>query len=228
MPAFPKRGKAVCRIVEGTNSYRIMLRPSNRWHFVGSLLSSLWAVCLLAYAAAVRTLREARLGQVGNGRHRRKNSKQEMDMGLLRFVKSVGAKIFGATETAAAPPDQWEQEAGKHGRDVAQVEIKSEGDKVVLSDSDAATEEAEKIAPATGDPVGVATVQDNIASADKAPDSKFYTVQPSDTLWKIAEAEYGPGHGGEYHLIFAANKPLLSDPDKIYPGQVLRIPPLAD
>jgi nucleoid-associated protein YgaU len=156
-----------------------------------------------------------------------KNSKQEMDMGLLNFVKSAGAKIFGATETAAAPPKQWEQEAGKHGLDVSQVEAKPEG-KAVLPRSDAATEAAEKIAPATADPVGAATVQHALAAADKAPGSKFYTVRPGDTLWKIAEAEYGPGHGGGYHRIFEANLPLLSDPDKIHPGQVLRIPPLSD
>jgi len=149
-------------------------------------------------------------------------------MGLLRFAKSVGTKIFGATETAAAPPEQLKQEAAKHGLDVSKVEVKTEGDKVILSGSAASTEEAEKITLAIGNSVGVATVQDDLAAADKAPESKFYTVQPGDTLWKIAAAEYGPGHGGEYHRIFAANEPLLSDPDKIYPGQVLRIPPLSD
>jgi LysM repeat protein len=155
-----------------------------------------------------------------------------MDMGLLNFVKSAGAKIFGATETAAAPPRPREQVAAKHGLDASQLEakseVKSEGDKAVLPRRDAATEAAEKVAPATADPVGAATVQDDLAVADKAPGSKFYTVRPGDTLWKIAEAEYGPGHGGGYHRIFEANLPLLSDPDKIHPGQVLRIPPLSD
>jgi nucleoid-associated protein YgaU len=150
-----------------------------------------------------------------------------MDMGILRFVKSAAAKIFGATETAAAPPEQSEQEAGKHGLDVSQGEAKTEGDRVVLSGSDAATEEPEKIAPATDDPAGVATVEDALV-ASEAAEAKFYTVQPGDTLGKIAAAEYGHGHGGEYHRIFEANKPLLSDPDQIYPGQVLRIPPLSD
>jgi nucleoid-associated protein YgaU len=63
-------------------------------------------------------------------------------------------------------------------------------------------------------------------AADKAPEAKFYTVKPGDSLWKIAEVEYGKGHGSKFHMIFEANKPMLSDPDKIYPGQVLRIPPL--
>jgi nucleoid-associated protein YgaU len=101
---------------------------------------------------------------------------------------------------------------------VAQVEVKS-GHNVVLSGRDAATEEAEKIAPATDDPVGVVTVQNDIAAAAETPESKLYAVQSGDTLWKIAGAEYAHGHGGEYHRIFAANKPLLSDPDKIYPGR---------
>jgi nucleoid-associated protein YgaU len=150
-----------------------------------------------------------------------------MDMGLLRFVKSVGANIFGATETAAASPEQGEQAAGEHGLELAQGEVTS-ADKGVLSGRAAATEEEAKIAPATGDPVGVAAVHDAIPAVAEAPQSKFYTVQPGDTLGKIAAAEYGHGRGGEYHRIFAANETLLSDPDKIYPGQVLRIPPLSD
>ena len=54
----------------------------------------------------------------------------------------------------------------------------------------------------------------------------MYTVQKGDTLWKIAEVHYGKGQGAKYTQIFEANTPMLSHPDKIYPGQVLRIPPL--
>jgi nucleoid-associated protein YgaU len=55
---------------------------------------------------------------------------------------------------------------------------------------------------------------------------RFYPVQRGDTLWKIAESHYGRGKGGRYKEIFEANRPLLRDPDKIYPGQKLRIPGL--
>ena len=55
--------------------------------------------------------------------------------------------------------------------------------------------------------------------------SKTYTVKPGDTLSKIAKEFYG--EAGKYNQIFEANQPMLKDPDKIYPGQVLRIPPEA-
>ena len=53
--------------------------------------------------------------------------------------------------------------------------------------------------------------------------SLFYTVQKGDTLSAIAEAQYGEANA--YNRIFEANRPMLTDPDRIYPGQVLRIPP---
>jgi cytochrome c oxidase subunit IV len=129
--------------------------------------------------------------------------------------------------TATAPPDQLKKEAKKDGVDVAKPEVASEGRNIALPGSAAATGEAGKTAPVSGYAAGVATVHNDIAAAAKASESKFYTLKPGDTLWKIAEAEYGPGHGGKYHLIFEANKPLLSDPGKLSPGQVLRIPPLS-
>jgi cytochrome c oxidase subunit IV/LysM repeat protein len=129
--------------------------------------------------------------------------------------------------TATPPPDQLKKEAKKDALDVAKPEVKSEGRNVVVAGSAAATGEAGKTAPARGNASGATTDHNDIAAAAKAPESKFYTLKPGDTLWKIAESEYGPGHGGKYHLIFEANKTLLSNPGKLSPGQVLRIPPLS-
>ena len=71
------------------------------------------------------------------------------------------------------------------------------------------------------------TVENEIKPAKAEPESKFHTVKSGDTLWAIAEREYGKGNGAKYDVIFQANRPMLTHPDKIYPGQVLRIPPLS-
>jgi cytochrome c oxidase subunit 4 len=141
--------------------------------------------------------------------------------------QTSGSGTGTATAIATAPPDQLNKEAKKEGRDFAKAEVKSKGDNAALSGSASATKEAGKTASASGSTAGVAAVRNDSAAAAKAPELKLYTLKPGDTLWKIAETEYGPGHGGKYHLIFEANKSLLSRPGKVHPGQVLRIPPLS-
>ena len=147
-------------------------------------------------------------------------------MGLISFIKNAGASIFGASEAKAAPAEELMKELDKHGLDHSDVKIEVEGDKVKVSGSAKSTEEAEKIAIALGNTVGVGTVQNDIKPAKAEPESRFYTVKSGDTLWAIAEREYGKGQGAKYDVIFEANRPMLTHPDKIYPGQVLRVPPL--
>ena len=52
--------------------------------------------------------------------------------------------------------------------------------------------------------------------------ARTYTVLSGDTLWKIAERMYG--NGSQYTKIFEANTDLLESPDRIFPGQELKIP----
>lgn len=147
-------------------------------------------------------------------------------MGLISFVKGAGASIFGGSDVKAAPADQLHKELEKHGLDAKDVKIEVDGDKVKVSGAAASTEQAEKIAIALGNTVGVQTVQNDIKPVKVEPASKFHAVKSGDTLWAIAEREYGKGNGAKYDVIFQANRPMLTHPDKIYPGQVLRIPPL--
>ncbi|HEY8579325.1 MAG TPA: peptidoglycan-binding protein LysM [Beijerinckiaceae bacterium] len=147
-------------------------------------------------------------------------------MGLWNFAKSVGTKLFGGGEAQAATPDALKAEAAKHGLDMTGVDVSVAGDKVVLSGRALSTEEAEKIALAVGNTTGVAQVENNLAVDAPAPESRTYEVKKGDTLWKIAEEMYGKGKGAQHTVIFEANRPMLSHPDKIYPGQVLRVPPL--
>jgi nucleoid-associated protein YgaU len=85
-----------------------------------------------------------------------------------------------------------------------------------------------KQSPASGAPKQSAeatpAAEEKPAGDGAAATETYYVVKEGDTLWKIAEAHYGPGKGAQYMQIFEANRPLLSDPDKIQPGQRLRIP----
>ncbi len=62
-------------------------------------------------------------------------------------------------------------------------------------------------------------------AAEAAPAVQYYTIEKGDTLYAIAKEFYG--NGMKYPEIFEANKEVIEDPDKIYPGQKIRIPPLA-
>ena len=83
-------------------------------------------------------------------------------------------------------------------------------------------EAKEKSILAAGNVEGVAAVDDQMTVARSAPAAQFYTVVKGDTLSKIAKQFYG--NANDYMRIFEANKPMLTHPDKIYPGQNLRIP----
>jgi nucleoid-associated protein YgaU len=145
-------------------------------------------------------------------------------MGLFKFIKSAGEKLFGSSEAKAATPDALQQEVAKHGLG-ENVQVSVEGDKVKVSGTALTTADAEKIILALGNTQGVAEVQSELIVNKEEPPARMVTVQKGDTLWAIAEREYGKGKGPKHTVIFEANKPMLTHPDKIYPGQVLRIPP---
>jgi nucleoid-associated protein YgaU len=147
-------------------------------------------------------------------------------MGLFNFIKSVGEKLFGASEAQAAPADQLAKEVAKHNLNVNGLDIQVNGNNITVAGSTSSTEEAEKIILALGNTLGVSTVQSNLIVSQENPPATMYEVKKGDTLWKIAETHYGKGKGAKYDGIFQANRPMLSHPDKIYPGQILRIPPL--
>ncbi|MEK4034427.1 peptidoglycan-binding protein LysM [Methylocystis sp. IM3] len=148
-------------------------------------------------------------------------------MGIFDFFtgKSKAApSVSGATDTAAAPADALMKELQGLGFDVSGVDIEVSGDTVTLNGAVASRAELEKIVLAVGNSKGVAKVENNLIAPDHDPTqpSGIHVVEKGDTLWKIAEACYGDG--ARYKEIFEANRPMLSDPDKIYPGQRLRIP----
>ena len=164
-------------------------------------------------------------------------------MSIVSFLKEAGEKLFGGKSAQAAPapsgPTVAENVAtlNKQASDSIAKYIADQGLKVqgleVAFDGASSTvtvrgqapdqETREKVLLCCGNVQGVAQVKDEMTVAQSAtPPAQFHTVKSGDTLSKIAKDAYGDANA--YMKIFEANKPMLKHPDKIYPGQVLRIP----
>lgn len=157
-------------------------------------------------------------------------------MGLFSFAKDVGEKLFGKKDAPEAAPANVPQEPSaqeianlllKRVQDLGlnieglKVSYNGDTDKVTIEGTADTQGDRERAILAVGNVQYVSSVEDNITVAADEPESKMYEVQSGDTLSGIAQKVYG---NGDYMKIFEANKPMLSDPNKIYPGQVLRIP----
>lgn len=167
-------------------------------------------------------------------------------MGLFSFLKNAGAALIGGKTAKPATPaapttggtsDAMQQLANSQlamrltnqvvglGLKVQNLNIEVDDDRAIVYGTVETSSEKEKVILAVGNVAGIATVDDRMSVvAPPEPESTFYEVQKGDTLSKISKAHYGSPN--KYMVIFEANKPMLSDPDKIYPGQVLRIPQL--
>lgn len=160
-------------------------------------------------------------------------------MGLFSFIKNAGAKVFGIVKTdaeeakeAASKELKLEEAAARRLEEtVTDLQLEVEDLHIFIDDDKATITGAaynqatkEKVILVVGNSNGIATVDDQMTVEHVEPEAQFHTVASGDTLGKIAKKFYG--NAMKYPIIFEANKPMLKDPDKIYPGQVLRIPAL--
>lgn len=162
-------------------------------------------------------------------------------MGLFKFIKNAGAKVFGANketrqETAKVEGEINEKErqedqkaARKLEETIKDLSLHVDGLKVDIEGETATVKgrakdqsTREKVVLVVGNVEGISEVDDRMEVENKEPESVFHTVETGDTLSKISREHYGDAN--KYNEIFEANKPMLKHPDKIYPGQVLRIP----
>jgi len=144
-------------------------------------------------------------------------------MGLFDFVKEAGEKIWDSVTSHDDAASKIQDHLKKLGiPDADKVKVNVDGDKATVSGEGISQELKEKILVAIGNVAGISNVEDNVKTTDTTTESKFYTVKSGDTLSGIAKQVYGDAN--QYNKIFEANKPMLSHPDKIYPGQSLRIP----
>ncbi|MEO9303248.1 peptidoglycan-binding protein LysM [Acinetobacter pittii] len=156
-------------------------------------------------------------------------------MGLFDFVKGIGKKNTAPAEPQPAPATPAEPSAQEVankllglikslGLGVESLSVTYNGttDTATIKGQVKSQADKEKIILIVGNIDHVAQVDDQMTVATPEPESKFYTVKSGDNLSKIAKEVYGDAN--QYPKIFEANKPMLKDPDEIFPGQVLRIP----
>ena len=149
-------------------------------------------------------------------------------MGLFSFMKNAGAKLFGGSESSEEKAAKVKSHLEKYNFDLSGVKFAVEGDAVTVSGQAKNIDEKQRILATAGNVDGVSSVHDNLSLKEalkiEIPDMSktMYTVKSGDSLSKISKEVYGDANS--YQKIFEANKPMLSDPDKIYPGQVLYIP----
>ena len=161
-------------------------------------------------------------------------------MGMFSFIKEAGEKLFGTKEVeqaaASASPslEELNTQAAHAVRDYIEAQKLGLTGLFVLFDGasgkvtvqgEAPTQEAsEKVTLCCGNVAGVNSVENLMSVAEPADEAQYHDVVRGDTLSAIAKKFYG--NANKYPVIFEANKPMLKHPDKIYPGQVLRIPPV--
>jgi nucleoid-associated protein YgaU len=164
-------------------------------------------------------------------------------MSLISFVKEAGEKLFGRGKAQAAMAEAKSDPAKTPAANAAAgdaildyikaqnlsatgLTVTFDGATATVSVYGVAPDQAtkEKIALCAGNVAGVSAVNNMMSVDQSAPEATYYTVVLGDNLSKISKANYGDPN--KYMVIFEANRPMLHNPDKIYPGQVLRIPPL--
>jgi nucleoid-associated protein YgaU len=141
-------------------------------------------------------------------------------MGLLSFAKGIGKKLFNNEAEAAENITSYIQEDNP-GVDNLQVTVK---DGVASISGEAKSAEAlEKAVLMAGNVKGVSEVRSDDVTAPAATEKiEYYEIVSGDTLSAVAQKYYGKASA--YMRIFEANREVIKDPDKIYPGQKIRIP----
>ena len=154
-------------------------------------------------------------------------------MGLFSFIKEAGEKQFGGSAAQAAEPAQdlnakaakaIETYIGTQNLGVSDVKVQFDGSQGKVTVLGTAPTQAvkEKVTLCCGNVSSVQSVDNQMTVTNPEPEAQYHDVVRGDTLSAIAKKFYGDAN--KYPVIFEANKPMLSHPDKIYPGQKLRIP----
>jgi len=150
-------------------------------------------------------------------------------MGVFKFLKNIGRNDEKDAVEAQEEMNRELIKANKLlrfvmglGLNIEDLRVEYDDGKATLRGRAATQADKEKAILAVGNTEGVAEVDDQMQVSVAEAEARLYTVQKGDSLSKIAKQYYGDPM--KYPVVFEANKPMLDNPDLIYPGQVLRIP----
>ena len=158
-------------------------------------------------------------------------------MGLFDFLGNAGRKVFGGGDEGDAIKREIAKELGNN---VQNLQVTFANGVATLRGTASSQAAAEKAVLIAGNVDGVRQVNDDgLAVAGQAPvtgtmgknpdvakapkaEPRFYDIKSGDTLSKIAKQYYGDAN--QWQRLFEANREVIGDPDKIYPGQRIRVP----
>lgn len=143
-------------------------------------------------------------------------------MGLFDFAKNIGAKLFGDKEEPVTQAEKIKNHIETDNPGVTDLAVAVHEGVVSLSGEAASGEALEKAVLLAGNVKGVEKVMAVTVKAADEPRVEYYEIASGDSLSAIAKKFYGDAM--QYPRLFEANKEVIKDPDKIYPGQKIRIP----
>lgn len=146
-------------------------------------------------------------------------------MSILDFARHLGRQVFDRDDVAA---DKIKQQLEISLSGIENLDVQFDDGVVTLCGDCMVKGDRAQAITIAGNIKGVErVVAEQLNPAPTAPDEpeekdEFYEIQSGDTLGAIAKRYYGKASA--YMKIFEANQGVIEDPDKIYPGQKIRIP----
>ena len=141
-------------------------------------------------------------------------------MGLFDFAANMGKKLFGKDDD---PAEKIKAQIEADNPGIKDLDVSFDDGKVLLSGETDSAEAMEKAVLIAGNVQGVSEVSaDSVKAPPQEAKVDYYVIEKGDTLSAIAQRFLGKG--SDYPKIFEANREVIKDPDRIYPGQKIRIP----
>ena len=142
-------------------------------------------------------------------------------MGLFDFATDMGKKLFGGDDD---PAEKIKENIEENNPGISDLSVAYNDGVVDIGGKADSADAVEKAVLLAGNVKGVTEVKiDAVEAPAPTPDVEYYTIVGGDSLSKIAKKYYGDAM--DYKNLFEANREVIKDPDLIYPGQKIRIPP---